>query len=57
MDRGGWDKNPRRSSAQALANHIRERPTGATALFIIPITNPCIAENMIFLCDIMTAKI
>ena len=33
-----------------------EELTGATALFAIPMTNPCIAENIIFLCDIMTAN-
>jgi len=31
-----------------------EELTGATAAFSAPVMNPCIAENMIFLCDIMT---
>ena len=30
--------------------------TGATALFSPPTTKSCIAENMIFLCDIMTPR-
>ena len=30
-----------------------EELTGATALVAIPIMNPCIVQNIIFLCDIM----
>lgn len=30
--------------------------TGATALFIFPVMNPCNAEDVTFLCDIMTPE-
>ena len=51
----GW-KSVTLISTGAGIQTFEEEPTGATALFIIPVTNPCIAENMIFLCDIITAN-
>ena len=35
---------------------FRRELTGATAVFSLPVMKPCIAENITFLCDIITAN-
>lgn len=53
-DREGW-VSVRDDHHQACGQiGFRKELTGPTALFSPAVINPCIAENMTFLCDIMT---